>query len=188
MIIVKKDSLKIVVLTAIAIIIAYFALSNIKTKNEILYHGSPVKLTSLTPIYSERWDSSTRTWHGQGVLANNDRRVALIYTASVDEEHTIGVDLINMTEKDKPLTLIVFGGKSKDDAMDHLYGDSHAGYIYHLDHEGFKHETGLGKMQVVSRTTPRIQKIEVVNRKAEISKYVDQGLVKIEWQQLSKGL
>jgi len=157
---------------------------DIKTQHKTLYHGSPIKLEALLPRYTERWDLSTRVWHGYGVFATNDRRVALIYTATTDSEnrYTHGVDLKSMTAENEPLTLVMFGGKSKEDALHYLYGDSAVGYIYHLDHEGFTHETGLGKMEVVSRITPRIQKIEVINRAEEIKKYVDQGLMKILWQ------
>lgn len=189
MLTIKKNKLKIAIGASVSMLALYSLYNtqhNIKTQKTALYHGSSFKFEAPKPMFNQRFNKESQpviVWRGDGVFATNDRRIALTYTATIDTEgeYTHGVDIINKIDKNEPLTLFVFGGTSKEGALDKLYSDSAPGYIYHLDPKGFIHEEGLGKMEVVSRNVPNVKEIEIVNRKAEITKYVDHGLMKIVW-------
>lgn len=182
--IIKNTHLNVVLGAGVAMLALYgIQQRNTQIANNMLYHGSCLKFEAPKPMYNERWSHPIRTWAGHGVFATHDRRIALIYTSTTSHnEYTQGVDLKVLATKNEPIVLMLFGGKSKEEALDNLYGDSSPGYIYHLHSKGFTREEGLGKMETVSRNTPHVQKVEVVNRKAEIIKYVEQGLMKISWQ------
>ena len=119
----------------------------------MVYHGSPMKLEVPTPRPSKRFRGDQVLWSGQGVFATPDRRVALVYTANrpdqIKGQYTTGVDLIKRTPEDAPVTLVLLGGRSEDDALEKLYGPEAGpksfGYIYCLDERGFQREKGLGK-------------------------------------------
>ncbi len=156
----------------------------------VVFHGSPLSFFCPKRCYSTRSDSNGAViWSGAAVFATPDRRIALQYTANTfpDNSYTTGVDLITKISEKDPVCIMVFGGRNKEDALTKLYGVqgvSSTGYLYHMNAKHFYREDGLGEMECIAMDIPQegfLKTKEVVDRRAEIDKYINQGLIKIEW-------
>ena len=147
-----------------------------------------------TPASRKSWIGSI-AWSGKGVFASKDRRIAVINTAKKVQHFSQDADVLPRVTEKEPITLHLYGGKSAEDALDKLYGTMHhsTGYIYFLERTGFRREDGLGGMELVTRTVPTLcpskqfpKGIETINARAEIQKYIDQGLIKVRWHSVDK--
>jgi hypothetical protein len=130
-------------------------------------------------------------WSGDGVFAAADRRIALVYTCKRARDFHQGINLIDKLTAVEPVQLYVYGGDSEAEALDNLYGpvSQSVGYIYRLNKGTFNWEVGLGQMEVVSRVPPKAMGspnfpngIEIINPRAEIQRYFEQGKLKIHWR------
>ena len=161
------------------------------TTADVVYHGTAKEFSQLTPRPNTRYDLAGKIiWQGDGAFATPDRRIALIYTSKRIPHFTQGVNLVDRTEASEPVRLSVYGGHSREAAMDALYGkpgDS-KGFIHMLNSSTFKRESGLGQMEVVSRVNPTYVKtaqvpdgIQTVNPRIELEQYEHDGKMTISW-------
>lgn len=160
---------------------------------EVVYHGSPIFFDYPKNMFNTRIGNNNEIiWRGEAVFAAPDRRVALVYTANRDvdcSKYTFGVDLINFIG-DKELLTVVLAGPSEEDALNHVYGkedDEHTsiGYLYKLNAKFFHHESGLGAMELISKTPEKqgfLVSIEKINRRQELNQYIQKGLIKIDFK------
>lgn len=161
-----------------------------ESNTQVIYHGSSIAFDCPKCCRTARVDSSgTIAWEGEAVFATYDRRIALHYTVNKNVTgYNCGVDLITEITADKPLSLMLFGGTDKEDALNKLYGTIEAseppGYLYQMNAKFFHHEMGLGAMERISKDPTKpgfLIKVEKINRRKEIEAHIKNGSIKIVW-------
>lgn len=157
-----------------------------------VFHGSPVGFAGAPrPSYSTRYEDGIKdpVWADTAVFASQDVRIALSYTAAADVPgYAAGVELDVEKKPNEPLVLGIFGGKNKEQALSVLFGPRDKchlffkpGFYYYLDATPFSHEHGIGHMERVARNNVKLMERKRINRRQEIKKYEDAGLIKILW-------
>ena len=155
---------------------------------KLMFHGSEALFDRVEPRPSRRRDSDgTVKWEGSAIFAAMDPRVALHYTGHHGDGFSRGIDLINSTSPDEPITYGLYGGKNLEDALDNLYGDpsvpeSCQGHMYLLDKAQFLTEPGLGSMEMVSRDVDSNLGRITIDRRAAIDELVRSGDVRLDWR------
>jgi hypothetical protein len=158
-----------------------------------VFHGSSALFESPKPMLNTRYGKNGEViWRGEGVFGTRDRRIALVYTNSRGAGYFQGVDLTHEISPKEPLAVIVGGGKTEEETLEHLYGteipNSSYGYIYCMDDGSFTREAGLGVMEVVSRNPVLLFRnsecpdgIQTINRRQEFNHYLHLGLIQFHW-------
>lgn len=156
-------------------------------ESELVYHGSSQDFDRVMPRANVRKDRNGNVkWKGTAIFATADPRVALYYTGHRLKSITSGINLIDFASPSEPIRLFVEGGHNAEDALDQLYGNvenpqSCTGYIYLLDKSQFVTETGLGKMELITREEgANIGRI-VVNRRRLLDHFIQCGLLQFHW-------
>ena len=155
---------------------------------QILYHGTSSDFNQLKPSPSQRKNGFIE-WNGSAIFATPDYRIALNYTANKYDQAldvSSGVNLRQPQNADEPMMLVLFGGKSQEDALDKLYGKledpaSCVGYIYHLDKSYFKTDVGLGVNERISLDSDCVLLRQKINRRELINHYVEQKQIILLW-------
>lgn len=151
-----------------------------------MFHGSSASFDRVEPRSNTRYGpNGTIRWRGTAIFAAPDPRVALHYTWTRRNGVGTGIDLVNHTSPDQPITFFLYGGASKDDALNRAYGraddSSGLGHLYFLDKSAFTHEEGLGSMELITRDTDaNIGRLDI-NRRQAIDALVEAGEVNIVW-------
>lgn len=159
----------------------------------LMFHGTSKDFEFLMPYSHTRWSRDRREiwWKGRGIFAAEDPRVALFYTGAHKmarpKSITRGIDLINLTLPNQPISYSLRGGNSVEDALDQLYGNSDGsdgafGYIHVLDRLKGKREPGLGQMELVCRGNNAIVGRIVVHRRRALDDFLGCGDVIVKWR------
>ena len=151
-----------------------------------MYHGSSAGFDRVEPRPNRRVNSDgTTKWQGTAIFAAMDPRVGLHYTANRGTGIGVGIDLVNHTAPDEPVSYYLGGGASQEEALDRAYGvagtESADGYLYLLDKSKFVKEPGLGDMEMITRDPEaNLFRLHIDRRKA-IDELVKSGDVVINW-------
>jgi hypothetical protein len=154
-----------------------------------MFHGTAVEFDRVERRPNKRTDSDgTIKWQGEAIFAAMDPRTALHYTAERGGENfSRGIDLINHTGPEEPLVFYLEGGKSKEEALNHFYGDPNqpetcTGYIHVLDRGYFVREPGLGSMEMITRDEKANLGGVPFNRREAIDDLVRSNDIAIHWR------
>lgn len=151
------------------------------------YYGSPDFLNVIKPkTYIKHDIDGNKIYHSNVVRAFTDKRLALLYSTNYVPGMSIGADLLDCRHINEPIRFTLIGGRSEANALDKLFGKEDdlkesIGYIYILEQDGFAKESGLGCMEAVAHKGISNWKVEKLNRREALNKYIVKGLVTIEW-------
>lgn len=156
---------------------------------KILYHGTPNDFADLTPQPNKRIKGKIIEWSGEAIFATQDFRIALNYTANKLPSSlniTCGVDLRTPQAPNEPLTILIIGGNTREEALDALFGNinqpaSCTGYIYHVDGAHFKTDNGLAVNERISNDSSSVIYRQTINRRETLDRFVAQRQIMIGW-------
>jgi hypothetical protein len=153
----------------------------------VVFHGSPAAFDRVKPYRASRGTRTLTRWQGTAIFASADPRVALFYTYNhrVPNFHC-GLNLTEYSAPDEPISYVLTGGRSEEQAMNTLFGDptrpdTCRGYIYVLGKQYFYREPGVGTMECISRDpASNLWRLEV-NRREEIARLIQGGRIQLSW-------
>lgn len=153
---------------------------------DTVFHGTPDCYDKIKRCPSTRVNENGEIiWQGSAIFATADRRVALFYTHTRDDIYNAGIELVKKTKSNQVIKFEFIGGKNLEDALNHLYGyendDSTFGYIFHLDAMYSFRQPGLGSMECILHNPQASKGCERINRRKEIQRYLDEGLINLRW-------
>lgn len=151
------------------------------------YHGSPFKLSGLVPVsYTKKDAEGNVTYESRVTRAFLDKRIALLYTYNNVPGFQVGVNLVNYTAPNEPITFTFIGGRTKNEAFSKLFGSDNdgiksRGYIYTISSSYFHKDPGLGEMEVVSHESIGKFREEIINKRKMLNDYIRKGLIEVHW-------
>ncbi len=133
-------------------------------QNNVVYHGSAVKIETTIPRRNVRMSDSQIVWDRASFHATPYRWIALAYMRNKSAFETTGIDLYHY----RPVVEII-GPTTLENALKNLY--SEGGYLYEFDARDFSHAEGLGNLEVFTdRAVQPVRATFVTNPVAEMEK------------------